>query len=199
VFLAIVYAVAIIVSFIPNFVNKLVLKDSHLLGGILILGSFLISLIIQLDLIKIAFKFCDGGRGVYNDLLSSYKLLLKYLAAKILYTLIVISGTLLLIVPGIIWAVKYSFYAYIIVDDDAGPIEALKKSSRITKGARWDLFVFGIIILAINVAGFICFGIGALITLPITQLAFASVYRKLSPATPPVQVPPVVTELISEG
>jgi len=199
VFLATVYLIAVIISFIPHIANKYFLRDSPLLAAILIIGGSLLILMINLDLIKIAIKFCDGEKGTYNDLLSSSNLLLKYIAAKILYALIVIGGTILLIIPGIIWAIKYSFYTYLIVDKGLGPVEALKKSSEITKGARWNLFVFGIVMIALNIAGLICFGIGILVTLPVTQIAVAFVLRKLQSSHKSIEpqteeVPTLVTE-----
>ena len=84
-----------------------------------------------------------------------------------------------MIVPGIIWAIKFQFFSYFIVDKEVGPIEALKKSAAITKGAKWDLFVFGALLGLINLAGALCVVVGLFATIPTTMVAIAFIYRKL--------------------
>ncbi|MEA3324508.1 MAG: hypothetical protein U9Q37_05135 [Euryarchaeota archaeon] len=59
----------------------------------------------------------------------------------ILYGFIVVGGLILLTIPGIIWAIKFQFFDYLIVDKGLGPIDALEKSSEITRGVKWDLFI----------------------------------------------------------
>jgi membrane-anchored glycerophosphoryl diester phosphodiesterase (GDPDase) len=48
-------------------------------------------------------------------------------------------GLLLFIVPGIIIAVRLSFYCFFIVLDDLKPVDALKKSAQVTKEYSWRL------------------------------------------------------------
>ena len=84
-----------------------------------------------------------------------------------------------MIIPGIIWAIKFQFYDYLIIDKKLGPIEALKKSAVITKGAKGNLFVFGLLLGGINLLGAICLLIGLFAAIPTTLVAKAFVYRKL--------------------
>jgi uncharacterized membrane protein len=99
--------------------------------------------------------------------------------ASLLYGLIVLGGFILLIVPGIIWCLKFSQYKYFIVEKNAGPVEALKLSAQATDGAKWKLFSFGFVCLGINLLGLICLGVGVLFTAPLTMVAMAFIYRKL--------------------
>ena len=75
----------------------------------------------------------------------------------ILYGLIVLAGMILLVIPGIIWAVKLQYFSYFIIDKKLAPIEALKESSRITTGIKWDVFAFCSVLIVINLIGFFCF------------------------------------------
>jgi uncharacterized membrane protein len=149
------------------------------LGVILYIADFALTIIISMGLVKIALRFCDNEKGSFGDLFSQYRLFFKYLFATILYALIVFGGTLLLIVPGVIWGIKFWFYDYFIIDKKLGPIEALKKSSAITKGVKWDLFVFSLLLLGINLLGALSLLIGLFATIPTTMVAAAFVYRKL--------------------
>jgi uncharacterized membrane protein len=81
--------------------------------------------------------------------------------------------------PGIYFAIRFYLFIYFIVDKKAGIIESLKRSWEITKGQAWNLFLFNLVLLAINLLGAICLLIGLLVTIPISELATAFVYRKL--------------------
>lgn len=83
-------------------------------------------------------------RGIplsYSDLLGNYKKLFSFIAGYIMYMIIVLVGLVLLIVPGIIWAIKYFFWPYYVVEKGQGPIKSLELSSEATKGFKWDIFL----------------------------------------------------------
>jgi len=96
-----------------------------------------------------------------------------------LFTLIVAVGLILLIVPGMIWMMQFYMAGYLVIDKGFTPINALKASSTITRGAKWDLGLFTTVIALLNLAGIIVLGVGLLITLPITILASVYIYRQL--------------------
>ena len=79
-------------------------------------------------------------RSEFADLFSYFPLFFKYLSGSILYELIIVGGMILLIIPDIIWRIKFQFFSCFIVDKGVGPIEALKRSSVITKDAKWICF-----------------------------------------------------------
>jgi uncharacterized membrane protein len=77
--------------------------------------------------------------------------------------------------------VKFSLFPYFIVDRRLGPIEALKASGIATMGAKVDLFLFGLLLSLINIAGFLCLIVGLFATIPTSLVAYAYVFRQLSP------------------
>jgi uncharacterized membrane protein len=97
-----------------------------------------------------------------------------------LYGLIVLGGLILLIVPGIIWGIQFQFFAYYILTEGCSPVEALKKSAAITKGSKVNLFLFGLLMALVNLAGLLCLVVGLVVTVPTTLVAMAYVFRKLS-------------------
>jgi hypothetical protein len=103
----------------------------------------------------------------------------RYFAASILVSLAVVIGMLLLIIPGIILGLMFMFATYIVIDRGVGPIEAVKESSRITKGYKWSLFGFSLLLLLLNLLGLLALGVGLLVTVPVTWLAVANAYRVL--------------------
>lgn len=146
------------------------------IGGLL---SIAIGTFVDIAQVKITLRFCDGGEAEYEDLYSGYRNFWNMLAGSILYALIVIGGLILFIVPGIYWAVKYWFYRYFIVDKGMGPIDALKRSGQVTYGAKWWVLLFALVVIGINILGALACGIGLFVTVPITMVATAYVYRQM--------------------
>ena len=142
--------------------------------------SFVVKNLVDIGLIKIALKFNDNQKVDYKDLFSGTKVFWKYVGGSILYGLIVFAGFLLLIIPGIIWSIKFQYYSYLIIDKGLGPIDALKQSSTITQGLKWDLLVFNLALIGVLILGFLALFVGLFWAIPTNMLATAYVYRKLS-------------------
>lgn len=150
-----------------------------IISSIAYVGFWVLGMILNIGLIKIALDFSFNQRPKFGDLFSQYELFFKYLVGYILYKLIVLAGLILLIVPGIIWAIKFYYFPYFIVDKKMGSIQALKESSRITSSSKWNLFLLFLLLGLINIAGALFFGIGLLATIPTSMVAIAFVYHKL--------------------
>jgi uncharacterized membrane protein len=84
-------------------------------------------------------------------------------------------------------------YGYVIVDRGLGPIDALKRSAAITHGARLALFGFAIVLMLLNIVGALALLIGLFVTIPISMVAMAYVYRKLDSQTAVVPTSGVAT------
>ncbi len=194
-FFAKILLIAFLISFVNNIANEDLTKKEieilpPLVDFILILIFGILQIIISMGLIKISLRFCDNKKATFSELFSCSHLFFKYLVGSIFYILIILGGMILLIIPGIIWAIKFSFFPYFIIDKNLGPIAALKKSAEITKDAKWNLFLFGLLVGGLNLAGFLALVIGYLfVTLPISMVANAFIFRKLSVPTEITQNP----------
>ncbi len=141
--------------------------------------SYVVFLWIDMGMINISISVLKNKNKSYSDLFTTYPLIPKYFIGSILYSLLVYIGLFLLIVPGIYLGIRFGFFRFLIVDKEVGPIEAFKISSEITKGVKWNLFLFYLLIAFINLLGFLLLIIGLFVTVPITYLASTYVYRKL--------------------
>lgn len=103
----------------------------------------------------------------------------QYLLGSLLYGLVIVGGLLLLVVPGVLWAVKYCFTGFLIVDLGLDPLTAMRRSAELTRPARGQLFFFGLTLLGVNILGALVLGVGLLATVPMTVLALGQVYRQL--------------------
>ncbi len=183
-------------------------KIPPLLAILLLPVTFIVEIIVGIGLIKITLSFCDGQRPKFTTLFNVWGCFWKYIGAGILYSLIIgsifvacvlplvlLSGAMgnpcfvfvfftVAFIPATILAIKFSLCYYFVIDKGLGPINALRASSRTTMGAKWSLFVFGLLCSLINLLGVLCLGLGLFATFPTVMVAMALVYRELSAMTP---------------
>jgi hypothetical protein len=95
-------------------------------------------------------------------LLRALKLTPKMAILTTITGLCISIGYMLLIVPGILLTLKWMFAPFILVEENVGALEAMKRSSQITKGHRGNLFMKGL--------GFM--GLMFLVTIPLMILAY---------------------------
>jgi len=179
-FLVMLLIVALLIERLPGIIANYVRLDFPFISYLLYLTGWFLGFVVQMGLIRTSLKFCDGIKGQFDDLLSSFNILITFIAGTFLYFLIILGGLVLLVIPGVVWGVKFSFFAYFIVDKGMGPVEALRASGQATDGSKWDLFLFGLLIGLINIAGALFFLVGLFATLPTSMIAYAYVYRKLT-------------------
>lgn len=153
------------------------------LPGLLIISlvSLVVSVILKLGLLKVFLNLVDGGRPALNDLWSTTRFLPEYFGAVLLMAVPIIIGFILFIVPGFYLYLRWQFFSILIVDQNLGPIEALKTSWRLTRGRAVDMFLMFAVLAALVLAGSLFIGVGLILTLPLSLIFFASVYRILNP------------------
>jgi len=89
-------------------------------------------------------------------------------------------GLGLLIIPGIYLALRLQFFTAIIVEEDGGILESLRRSWEITKGQAMPLFLVFLTMVGISIVGFLLFIVGIFVAIPLTYMMYAYTYRKLS-------------------
>lgn len=147
--------------------------------GVRLIDVFLATIVSLGFYYKIPLNFCDGIRSKISDLFLQHRFFFRYVFATTLYVLLSAGAAVLLIVPGIYLAIRFSFYAYFIVDRNSGIMESLKRSWRITQGTAWKLFVYSLAICGLNILGAFALVIGLFATIPTSLVAGAFIYRKL--------------------
>ena len=141
--------------------------------------GWLVGLFLALGLIRAALAV-TGGRAPEVGMLFQGQSFGPYIVASIIFGIAAGIGFLLCIIPGIIIAIIYGLYGYVIVDEGVNsPIDALKRSAEITQGNRGTLFLLGLALLGINIVGALLCLVGLLFTYGITAIAVAHAYRTL--------------------
>ena len=127
---------------------------------------------------KLSFDVVQGVTVAFKE---SYRNFLFFIGVYWVYVFIITLGMLMCLIPGIYLAVKYMFVPMIAANRrDVAFSEAFSMSWKMTKSHFWQLFLFGIVSIGINIVGFICCCIGILLTSIITYIMYALLYKELS-------------------
>lgn len=170
------YVLIYVIDWIPS------LAADHTQGALSIVlnaVSWIVTVFTLLGMTSLMLRAHDEIERVsLNDLWRPEKFS-NYLFVTILQALAFIVGSILLIVPGIIFAIMFGFAIYLVVDTNMGPMEAMKESKRITHGHKWELFLLGILSALVVLLGLICLIVGVLAAMPVVSLALVHAYRVL--------------------
>jgi uncharacterized membrane protein len=143
--------------------------------AILTLEAFL-----YVGLFRIALGAARGQRPELGLLFSGGDRFLAMLGVFWLVFLAIALGYALLVVPGIILGLGLFMSFMFVVDQNLGPIDALKASWAATRGHKMHLFLFGLVALAMVLGGYIACFVGVLAVIPILSVAHAIIYLRLS-------------------
>jgi uncharacterized membrane protein len=143
------------------------------------LATLAIEIILNMGILVIALKFVDGQSAQFRDVYGTVRPFWRFLGASVLFSLLVLAGLVLLVVPGVMVAIAMQFFSYLIVDRNLGVIDSLQQSFSMTRGVRWKLLGFSLVLALINIIGALLLGIGLLWSIPLSWLATAYVYRTL--------------------
>src|SRR3989344_892928 len=153
-------------------------------GGVLalILNAFdmlVVQVLAAMGLVAFTLRFHDDASAARVQDLWAPKMYWSFLGMTVLSLILVILGLIALIIPGIILALGFMFAQYLVIDKDRGAVESLKESWRITKGNRFNLFIFVLVLTVINILGALALLVGLLVSIPVTMLAVVHAYRTL--------------------
>ena len=126
----------------------------------------------------------EGEEPQFSEYGKVSRLLLRYLAAWLLTSVMMMIGLALFILPGIYLVLRFQFVYASIVDEDVGILTSFKRSWRMTKGHVLPLLVILLIQMLIITIGILALGIGIFVAVPLILLMYAQTYKKLiAPAT----------------
>jgi uncharacterized membrane protein len=150
------------------------------LSFIVSIAAVLVQWWLYLGLMRIALA-AHEGRPVSVQMLfgESWRTLLQYAIVAIVTGVLTFIGLILIIVPGIIVSVMLSIAPLLLLDRHVSGVVALKESRRLTKGHRMNIFLFFLVIGVLNIVGAVLAGIGLLITVPVSLLAFVYAYKQI--------------------
>lgn len=100
--------------------------------------------------------------------------------AQLVTQLIATAGLILLIVPGIIWGLRYMFTSILVLDRGMPIKEAMELSARMAYGYRGRLFLYNIGIGLVLLLGVIALLLGVFVAIPVVMIAWIYLYEKMA-------------------
>jgi uncharacterized membrane protein len=168
------------ISFLFSSLDSSLAEDATMARFVVGITSWVVSSITSIGLIRISLNFVEKKQSAYTDLFTYYNRTVNYMATSILYGLIIVAGIILLVIPAIYWGIRFQFFSYLVTEKNLGPIESLKGSWQMTAGHTWQLFIFGLLMMGINLLGVLALFVGMFWAIPTTQVATAYIYKHLS-------------------
>ncbi len=162
-------------------------QTSGMVYFVLNVVDFGLQTIIGMGLLFILLAVYDKKQIGYKDWLTPAASFWSYLAVIVLSAIAIIGGLILFIIPGIIASMGLMFAPYLVVEKGMGPIMAIKKSWEMSKGYRWQLFLFTLVLILLNIVGAMALVIGLIVTIPVSSFAAIHVYRQILQAQPQEQ------------
>jgi len=136
---------------------------AFVLGGI---SFFFVQPLILGGLSRAVAAFHTGRSPTVGEALEdALPFLMSVVLVLLLVTLVVLGGLILLIIPGIFFAIRFGFSVPVVVVEGQRGREAMRRSWRLSDGNFWR--VFGIGLVAFLLAGFV----SAIVVVPATIAA----------------------------
>lgn len=129
----------------------------------------------------------NPGQSFNYVLKSAWRLFFSYLWVSILVGLAILAGTMLFIIPGIIFGIWLSFAVYFVVAESKQGTEALKSSKSLVSGFWWAVLgrfivLFFLIIgvsLTITFIPFLGSAVAVIVTAPFSTVYIYLMYQNL--------------------
>lgn len=152
-------------------------------GGAIPFVGFLISLAITgpmtVGMNCYFLRFGRGQQARLEDVLAGFNIFSTALITHLLRSLFVFLWALLLIVPGIVAAYRYSMVYYILVDwPEMGAKEAIDRSKALMDGLKMKLFLLDLSFIGWALLCILTLGIGFLWFVPYASLSRARFYEE---------------------
>lgn len=114
----------------------------------------------QMPAMLYAVKDRDQNIGFKESFKRGLSKIWPYLGTEALAGLAVLGGTILLVIPGIIFAIWFTFSSYLVVSENLSGKAALSRSKQLVKGSFWAVlgrsaFIGLIVFIASLIFGFI--------------------------------------------
>jgi len=135
---------------------------------------------LELGFLRICLDYCDGRNPTYADAFQRLGRGPKFLAAQLVYLLMVGIGLVLLVVPGVYAGVRYGLIGFCMVEGEPKLVRCFEQSAMLTQGSGARLFGMFVLLFFLNLLGASLLGIGLLITVPLSGLMASAVFRQLT-------------------
>ena len=148
--------------------------------SILSLISFVITCLLGFGYLNYFLELSRDKKVEWKELFSKTSMAIEYFALALLVGIFVFLWSLLLVIPGIIAAIRYSQAFYIKLDNkDLGVFECIDKSKEIMNGHKMDYFLLILSFIGWAILGIFTLGILYFWLVPYFSVTMCNFYNKI--------------------
>ncbi|WMJ72268.1 hypothetical protein RCC89_03680 [Cytophagaceae bacterium ABcell3] len=163
-YMVIVLLVNIVLDSIPGIGFLL----SAILQGPLLAGFYIVSRKIQYN-----------ETYTFSDFFNGFKNFVPLAMVNLIGGLLILIGLVLLVLPGVYLLIAYLLGTPFVVFGKMDFWPALENSRKLITKQWFSFFAFALLLVLINILGAIAFGIGLLISIPVTLCATYAAYEHI--------------------
>jgi uncharacterized membrane protein len=158
----------------------------NLISGILGIVGSMVETLFMVGYAKYCLDFVRGKKSERkSELKDIFGFATKHFwtifLVDLLVALIIFGGCILLVIPGIIFAIGHTFYQEVCVDNiDASIGEIISKSWQLTNGHKVDIFVLMLSFIGWTILAALTFGILYIWLFPYMLITFVLLYEQLN-------------------
>lgn len=146
--------------------------------------NFFVAAIMAVVSTRVYLEIAEGKGVNFNhfklNTRAKRRMIAKWIWGYILYTLIIIWGLILLIIPGIYFAMRLSFWQYYLIDQKMGVMDSIRASWKVTKWHERQLIGIWLMSLGIIILWILALIVGVLWAVPTVKIAYANLYKKIA-------------------
>ncbi len=173
------YLIPVLVAVVYSLIVKALGEDFGLMALFVGFLYMVAQMVVSMGVVQGYINLTRGKEITVETFTDMFPQVINYVIGTIMMMLIVLGGTLLFILPGIYFSLKYYFVPFLIIDKKMGPKEALAASAKMTDGVKWELVgLFGATI-ALAYLGLFGLIVGVFVTAPVAGLSYVMFYNRL--------------------
>ena len=199
-FLSFSTLIIILLIFVSDSYQEITVDSTNI--WITLIGLVIVIFLLQMltGIFHIALKAINQHKPVFKDFLVGMVQIVRFFGVLVIFSIlgflvIVLSQLPIVLVWKQTQIIYYNlsillilgFYFYLVISlqfiyfgiINHGLIDSVKQSWQMVSGYRLKLLWFWVVLIIFNLIGFLILGLGLLVTLPLSFLAFARVYQQL--------------------
>jgi hypothetical protein len=133
---------------------------------------------------QICLKLARQQGAEFSDLFSGGRQFIWVFLASLGFGIALTIGILLFIVPGVILALMFWPYYYLLVDEKAGLVDSFSLGAKVSQGNWGTAFVLWLLSVCIGFVGCAACLIGILFAAPLISMIFAVAYLMMAGQIP---------------
>lgn len=145
-------------------------------GGIV---NFVLSPILSAGYYIVALQIAKNRPKNFSDFFRGFNQFLQLFLVYIVGTILTIIGFTLLIIPGIYLGVAYGFSNLFVIEKKLSFWSALEASRKLITRKWFSFLGLFVVIFLMNLAGLLLFGIGLLVTIPLTYCIIVAAFEDI--------------------